>query len=61
MQVKNKYKVEWLKSSGFVQGTGRADWTGVFFFLGLVSVANILKSYEPLIRSESRLYHLLIR
>ena len=36
------------------------DWW--FFFVGaLVSVAKILKSYEPLIRSESRLYHLLIR
>ena len=45
MQVENKDKLEQLKSSGFVQGTGRAGWTG-FFFFGLVSVANILKSYE---------------
>lgn len=41
MQSFKKKKVEHLKSSDFVQGTGHAGWT-VFFFFGLAHVANIL-------------------
>lgn len=43
---KKKKKVEHLKSSDFVQGTGHAGWTVFFFLVWPMLPAYSLKPYE---------------